>query len=101
MKQLTILIFACAFFSCGKQNTAVVMTYQMTQCADPWMGTDFNKDKEGVLKKFLIGKNIQVLSISIKMNCDSAATCLACVCKGCDLATVEVPEEDVADMEIL
>ena len=105
MKKLIIFSLVLAFFACEKatvNNNSVVMTYQMTQCADPWMtNANYSNDKEGTLKKFLIEKGIQVISLSIKTDCGSSQVCAACVCLGCDNATVTVPEEDVADMEAL
>jgi hypothetical protein len=103
MKHLLFFIWALAFFSCEHESVIsnVKMTYHMTQCGDPWMNSDYAKDKEGVLKKFLTAKNIQVISLKITTDCGTSATCAACICKGCDTATVEVPQEDVADMEAL
>ena len=104
MKQLAIfsLLMMLCFTFCKKQSSGVIMTYQATQCADPWMAdANFQSDKSGAIKRFLISKNIDVISLSIALNCDGAAVCLACNCKGCDKITVEVPEDDVADMEVL
>lgn len=101
MKHLIIFILTLAFFACEKKSANVTMTYHITQCGDPWMNADYAKDKEGILKKFLTEKNIQVVSLKIETDCSKGATCAACICKGCDTATVEVPEEDVADMMAL
>jgi hypothetical protein len=104
MKHLLFFILTFTIFSCEHESVAakVTMTYHMTQCGDPWMSNpDYTKDKVGVLTKFLTGKQIQVLSLKITTDCGTGATCAACICKGCDTATVEVPEEDVKDMEAL
>jgi hypothetical protein len=103
MKKVLIFIFMLAFLSCKKSSTAptVVMTYQISQCSDPWMDAGYNANKVATLKRFLEGKNIQVVSLKIEANCGQQAVCQACICAGCDKATVEVPEDDVADMEIL
>jgi hypothetical protein len=105
MKKLIIFSLVLAFFACEKttiDNNSVVMTYQMTQCADPWMtNANYSNDKEGTLKKFLIEKGVKVISLSIKTDCGNSAVCQACICQGCDNATVTVPQEDVADMEAL
>ena len=105
MKKLIIFCLVLAFLACKKttiDNNSAVMTYQMTQCADPWMtNANYANDKEGTLKKFLNEKGIQVISLTIKTDCGNSQVCAACVCKGCDNTTVTVPEEDVADMEAL
>ncbi len=93
-----------ASFACKKAATptaAVVMTYQISQCGDPWMDTNYAANKELTLKRFLQSKNIDVVSLKIELNCNEQAACLACICAGCDKATVEVAEADVADMEAL
>jgi hypothetical protein len=101
MKYFVILIAFVSFFSCTQENTNVVMTYQMTQCADPWMNAEFSQNKEATLKKFLIDKSIGVLKLTITSDCSKSAVCAACICQGCDFATVEVAEADVAKMEAL
>jgi hypothetical protein len=101
MKNLLIFISLLAFLSCEKAatpTTNVVMVYQMSQCADPWMDANYTANKELALKRFLQSKNIEVISLTVELNCSQQATCLACTCAGCDKATVEVPEDDVADM---
>lgn len=101
MKKSLFFVLTLAFFACEKTANTVTMTYHMTQCGDPWMNADYTKDKEGTLKKFLIEKGVNVLNLKITTDCGAAAVCQACICKGCDTATVDVPEEDVADMEAL
>jgi hypothetical protein len=104
MKKVLIFISLLAFLSCEKTTsppTTVVMTYQISQCGDPWMDATYAANKEATLKRFLQSKNIEVISLKIELNCSQQATCLACICAGCDKATVEVPEDDVADMEAL
>ena len=104
MKHLIFSLLILSFCFCKNESTftKVTMTYHMTQCGDPWMSNaDYAKDKVGVLTKFLTEKQIQVLSLKITTDCGTGATCAACICKGCDTATVEVPEEDVTDMEAL
>ena len=104
MKQLAILslLIVLCFTFCKKRSSGVIMTYQATQCADPWMAdANFQNDKSGTIKRFLISKNIDVLSLNITSNSTDAVVCLACICKGSDKITVEVPEDDVADMEVL
>ena len=104
MKQLAIfsLLMMLCFTFCKKQSSGVIMTYQATQCADPWMAdAGFQNDKTGTIKRFLISKNIDVISLSITSNCNGAAVCAACTCKGCDKITAEVPEDDVVDMQTL
>jgi hypothetical protein len=102
----SIILLAIALFStfmaCTEDTVtaAVTMRYQMTSCGDPWMReTNYQNDKANVLKQFLINKGVSVRSISITQDCGQAAVCLACICKGCDFATVEVTEDDVATME--
>jgi hypothetical protein len=104
MKNLLIFMLMLTTFSCEKAatpTTNVVMIYQMSQCADPWMDANYTANKELALKRFLQSKNIEVISLTVELNCSQQATCLACICAGCDKATVEVPEADVADMEAL
>jgi hypothetical protein len=102
MKKVLFFVLTLPFFACEKTANTVTMTYHMTQCGDPWMtSADYTKDKEGTLKKFLVEKGVNVLNLTIKTDCGTAAVCAACVCKGCDTATVDVPEDDVADMEAL
>jgi hypothetical protein len=104
MKKVLIFIFLLAFLSCKKTaspSTSVVMTYQMTQCGDPWMDANYTANKEATLKRFLQSKNVEVIGLKVELNCSQQATCQACICAGCDKATVEVPEDDVADMETL
>jgi hypothetical protein len=102
MKKALFFVLTPAFFACEKTENTVTLTYHMTQCGDPWMmSADYAKDKEGTLKKFLAEKGVNVLTLKINTDCGTAAVCLACICKGCDTATVDVPEDDVADMEAL
>lgn len=103
-KFLILMLFASSalIWSCKKEQAAsstVIMTYQMSQCADPWMQeTGYLDNKTGVLKQFLVNRGISVSSLSITTNCGSSATCLACTCGGCDKATAEVEEVNVAAM---
>jgi hypothetical protein len=98
---LAIALFT-TFMACTEDivNATVTMRYQMTSCGDPWMReTNYQNDKANVLKQFLINKGVSVSSVSIVPDCTKMATCLACMCKGCDFATVEVTENDVTTME--
>ena len=73
----------------------------MSQCADPWMKeAGYFNNKTGVLKHFLVNKGISVGNVSITTDCGSSAVCNACNCAGCDKATVEVAETDVAAMVV-
>jgi hypothetical protein len=107
MKKNLILIFfmsAGLILSCGeKEATATItMNYQMSQCADPWMkDAEYPNNKERVLKQFLLNKGISVSNLSITTDCGNSATCLACTCAGCDKASAEVEEADLAAMEAL
>lgn len=104
MKNLLTLIFLFAFLSCKKTTTpttTVVMTYQISQCGDPWMDANYTANKELTLKRFLQSKNIDVISLKIELDCSQQAFCLACTCAGCDKATVEVTENNVVAMENL
>ena len=102
-KILIVMLFAvaCLVWSCKKEQaaTTITMTYQMSQCADPWMQeAGYFDNKTGVLKQFLINRGISVSNLSITTDCGSAAVCLACNCAGCDKATAEVDETNVAAM---
>jgi hypothetical protein len=95
-------LFCSVLFAACKENTSVTMTYHLTQCADLWMqDTSYNSNKERVLKQFLVTRGITVNTLSIATDCGMSAVCLACTCKGCDKATVEVDELNVAAMEAL
>lgn len=102
MKSWIMLAGFLAFFACQKQEkTTVKMAYHMTQCADEWMDEAYYDNKEAALTAFLKTKGVEVVSLSIKTDCGTAATCLACTCLGCDQATVEVSPDDVDKMEDL
>ena len=64
------------------------------------IGSDVYKIENGNAYK-VKEKDIQVISLSIKTDCGGTVTCAACICKGCDTATAEVAESDVAKMEAL
>ncbi len=105
-KILVSMLFAaaCLVWSCQKEQAAatITMTYQMSQCADPWMQeTGYLDNKTGVLKQFLVNRGISVSSLSITTNCGNGAVCAACTCAGCDKATAEVEEANLAAMEAL
>lgn len=100
------MLFAASalIWSCKKEQaaTTVTMTYQMSQCADPWMQeAGYFNNKTGVLKQFLVNRGISVNTLSITTDCGNSATCLACTCAGCDKATAEVEATNVAAMEAL
>lgn len=102
MKKLIIAILILTLFNaCEKANEGIIMSYQMTQCADPWMGTDYSVNKEVTLEKFLTEKGIKVISLSITTDCGTSSVCQACTCKGCDSAEVKVSADDVEKMEAL
>jgi hypothetical protein len=87
--------------SCTKQERtleSVTMTYQMTQCADPWMNGNYYNDKENTLKQLLINNQIKVIDLHIVAN-DMGMTCKACTCIGPFKAVVEVPATQVTAME--
>ncbi len=100
---LILFVSACLVWSCQKEQATatITMTYQMSQCADPWMQeAGYFNNKTGVLKQFLVNKGITVSNVSIATDCGNSAVCLACTCAGCDKATVEVAETDVAAMVV-
>ena len=97
MSALAILLH----FACTKQevpSSNVTMSYQMTQCADPWMTGNYFNDREGTLRQFLINNQIQVISLRIVEN-NMGMVCAACNCVGNFKAIVEVPNAQVAAME--
>lgn len=95
----TLLVFA---FNACTSDDLITMEYQMTQCADPWMADDgYFSDKEGTLRFFLGKKGVDVKSLSVTENCPDAAVCTACICPGCDLATVKINAEDEAILKEL
>ena len=105
-KILFLLIFSLVFAFCKKENTTVpsqvIMTYQMTQCADAWQSdANYFLNKEATLKAYLEKQGIKVLELSVVQDCSQGAVCAACTCAGCDKATVKVNDTDVAAMEKL
>lgn len=106
-KILFLLAFPLIFTFCKKEitnnPTGVEMTYQMTQCADPWQDdANYFKDKEGTLKTYLAKQGVTVLKLSIVEDCVlQSAACTACMCAGCDRATVSVNGIDIAVMKKL
>jgi hypothetical protein len=87
--------------ACIKQQDPsfnVLMTYQMTQCSDPWMRNGFGNDKESELKNFLMHNQINVIYLNIIQN-EQLTVCDACHCASNYTAIVKVPLEQVAAME--
>jgi hypothetical protein len=103
MKKIIIVLFCAFCFGQCKKESDVWMTYQMTQCADPWMdgNGDYFNNKEAVLKKYLENQGITVNSLAIDLICADAIACAACTCTSCYRASVLVPTESVAKMEAL
>ena len=96
MKHFRIYIFAMLIltFNACTSDDLITMEYQMTQCADPWMtDTYFSSDKEATLTQFLEEKGVEVISLKITVDCSDMAVCAACICEGCDHATVKVKAE--------
>ena len=101
--KLTILSILLAFvLGCKQENDQFWVTYTMTQCADPWQNSpEYNRDKEGSIKKFLEGKSIEVLEINVRLDttCAKSIQCSACTCSSCLVASVLIHENDLAAME--
>jgi hypothetical protein len=101
---LSFLVLLLSLWACEKDADIVVMSYSMTQCADPWHDEAFfNGDKEKALSNFLNKQGIEVKTITIVQDedCAKLIQCAACQCQSCLVATVEVAEDDVAAMEKL
>jgi hypothetical protein len=104
MKKIVFfLVLSLVFVFCKKEtSTDVLMTYQMTQCADPWQQeADYLNNKEATLKKYLEKQGVSVVKLSIVVDCTKSAVCAACTCQGCDFASVKVSAADVTAMEKL
>jgi hypothetical protein len=104
-KTLFLLTISFVFLFCKKETTTgndIWMTYQMTQCDDPWQQeADYFSKKEATLKSFLEKKGITVLELKIVTDCSKSAVCAACSCAGCDNASVRVDAGSVTAMEKL
>lgn len=104
MRVLLVILFVFSLLACEKSDDTITMSYSMTQCADPWHDDNFfNGDKEKALKNYLEKQDIEVKSLSIKIDeaCAKLIHCAACQCESCIVATVEVDADDVAAMEKL
>lgn len=101
--QLPAFVFLLfIFFACSKSEEIITMKYQMTQCADPWMqDAAYFNNKEATLIKYLNDRGVQVKELRISENCADAMVCSACICIGCDLATVKINAEDEAALAAL
>jgi hypothetical protein len=102
-RTFVLLTFSLVFLFCKKEtNSDIWMTYQMTQCDDPWQQeADYFSKKEATLKSFLEKKGVTVLELKIVTDCTKSAVCAACSCAGCDNASVRVDAASVAAMEKL
>jgi hypothetical protein len=65
--------------TCKKENNATELKRDQTQCADPWGYGGSEQETLNQLRDYLLKKNIELTSLSIK-KVSSAATCLACTC---------------------
>ena len=104
MKSVFSALLVLLSVSCNKDKTEIWVTYTMTQCSDPWQNSpDYGRDKEGTLRKFLEEKDITVLDLNIKLDsaCAKNAVCTACTCTSCLVASVQIYEHDLVEMEKL
>lgn len=73
------------------------LSYQETQCADPWGYGNSNQDKVQYIKEYLQKQGITVLDISLnKVN--DGAMCMACTCASGRVLKVQVRKEDEAKL---
>ncbi len=104
MKKIIFLLsFSLCFLFCKKETSSDIwMTYQMSQCNDPWQQeADYFNKKEATLKSYLEKQGVTVLELNIVTDCTKSAVCAACTCAGCDNASVRVDAASIAAMEKL
>jgi hypothetical protein len=103
MKYIIPFLVFLIYVGCKEKEEDTLMTYNISQCADPWINADYYKNKEAALRTFLESKSIKVISLSIALDqtCASGVTCAACTCPSCYIASVLVPFADITKMEAL
>lgn len=104
MKALYLPFLLLLFFSCSKDKREIWVEYTMTQCADPWQNSpEYGQDKEAALKKYLEAQNIEVRDLNIKLDtlCAKTIQCTACTCSSCLVASVQICEDDLAEIQKL
>jgi hypothetical protein len=74
---LTVFIFMA--MTCKKENADPELKRDQTQCADPWGYGGSEQETLNRLREYLLKKNIELTSLSMK-KVSPAATCLACTC---------------------
>ncbi|AKQ46949.1 hypothetical protein TH63_16990 [Rufibacter radiotolerans] len=90
----------CDFLSDSPEEEKLVMgqwlTYQQTQCADPWEPCT-SQDAKACAGEYIKQQGFTVLKISVTRENDGAS-CLACTCLSGQVVKVKVSETDVSKL---
>jgi hypothetical protein len=73
------------------------LSYQETQCANPWGYGNSNQDKVQYIKDYLEKQGVKVKSITLTKENDGAM-CMACTCASGRVLKVQVRLEDEAKL---
>jgi hypothetical protein len=80
----------------GELVTGQWLSYQLTQCADPWEPCPL-QDAKACAKEYISKQGFTVLEISVTRENDGAS-CLACTCLNGQVLKVKVSEPDVSKL---
>ena len=76
------------------------MSYQETQCADPWANNSAQQDKAQAVKEYMEKQGVAVLDISFT-RVNDGIVCMACICPSGRVLKVKVKKEDEAKVVAL